>query len=230
MSVDWSQAWVARRDAVAAEGGGCGVVPPEAGELGQLVRAAHLWGREGVGVVLSTCMRARARSAGTDSPLSRAIKCNQVQSSAIKCNHLLPRAHWIQTAEPMLDDNKGGLEQVRLGVFGRGEDRIRKGEPCVDLGTQYVVIVRDGVTERRVLSTGGASQIKAGRPKLGRGVSFRNQRSSRAIKCNHAPVDWPPKSCPRRVRATWPHRLLYSEGNGCGSVARTCGKGGRAPW
>jgi len=43
--VDGSQAWVARGDAVAAGGGGGGVVPPEAGELGQLERAAHLWGK-----------------------------------------------------------------------------------------------------------------------------------------------------------------------------------------
>ena len=53
--VDGSQAWVARGDAVAAEGGGSGVVPPEAGELRQLERTAHLRkGREG-GAVMSTC-------------------------------------------------------------------------------------------------------------------------------------------------------------------------------
>ena len=46
--VDGPQAWVARGDAVAAEGGGSGVVPPEAGQLGQLERAAHLCG-EGEG-------------------------------------------------------------------------------------------------------------------------------------------------------------------------------------
>ena len=89
---------------------------------------------------------------------------------SINGRYLLPRAQRIQTAKPVLDGYEGRLDQICLGVFGGSEDRTRKGEPSLDLGTQHVVIVRDGVTERRVLPTGGASQIRSGRPKLGRGI------------------------------------------------------------
>jgi len=75
--VDGSQAWVARGDAVAAEGGGGGVVPPEAGQLGQLERAAHLWGKGEGG--------------------RRRDEHLHAGESTIRCNgtaHLLPRAQW----------------------------------------------------------------------------------------------------------------------------------------
>ena len=170
VSVDWSQAWVARRDAVAAEGGGCGVVPPEAGELGQLVRAAHLWGSEGVGVVLSTCMRARARSAGTDSPLSRAIKCNQVQSSAIKCNQVQSSAI-TSCHEPIgfrqpnrcLMTIKADSSRSALASLGEVKTGFEK-------ENHASIFARSTSSSSGMASQSGVFCRRAGRPKLRRGV------------------------------------------------------------
>ena len=160
MSVDWSQAWVARRDAVAAEGGGCGVVPPEAGELGQLVRAAHLWGREGVGVVLSTCMRARARSAGTDSPLSRAIKCNQVQSSAITSCH---EPIGFRQPNRCLMTIKADSSRSALASLGEVKTGFEK-------ENHASILARSTSSSSGMASQSGVFCRRAGRPKLRQGV------------------------------------------------------------
>ena len=192
--VDGSQAWVARGDAVAAEGGGSGVVPPEAGELRQLERAAHLCGEGEGGRRHAEHLHAgesTIRCNGQSPPLaasptgrpklgrsnqvqiegqSAAISGNQRQSTTIKGNQ-------CQSTAVTSCHEPNGFRQPNRCLMVMKADSTRSalaslGEAKTGLEkeNQASILARSTSSSSGMASQSGVFCRRAGHPKLGRGV------------------------------------------------------------